>query len=704
MHLKVSTLADITSSDGKRMLHDAMKAEPFESCSSQRYTWPNTAEQPQNNKKMWEKALRLSFSKARGGHIDVHMVRNTWNNEARDLITWWFSPTEDRIYEKSGNEWIIWSISLNAKRRTTKNGRLYQKSSSQQSKPDDCIPANITKVGNKIRKTSSGKIKDTKQIHERPQSTREKQLEDWKQCGWPIRSIDIKEDGGAEFAFSIQANNGRIVCDGSFKDGKSSSAFLSMTKNVVRGTNIVPGRAQDQSAYRGEMGGILGSIIMAKKLCKKYKVPKGTLTIGCDCEGAIKACESYKKPTCRWTSYDIACRIKYEIGEWHGFKCYFKHVDGHQDDIKKYEDLDEWEKANVEADSLAKKALLKYTTQGCPTIDTPITQGDKWAMMIDGEQITSRIKKTIYNRKWKEQGKKYWTEKMGIHPIYKHKVDWEVIKRTSKMCTGQKRKIRSKHMANIGPVGSVLHRRGERESALCPRCQRTETNIHVTQCKGTEQDKIFQKSMEMVDEWLATGPIQMSVAIKELLNASREQRDPVWTIIDDMEIRAIAQEQWFLSNITIMWGFFHKSWNDIVQKHLLGTRRSSHKWLAILSNRIWEITEDAWKHRNSIEHGDDENNERSKEINQELDKEVDSIYDSVPPMRQLPVTSRHFFGKGRTWRKNRKIKDKRKWIRDASVVLRAHEEIGMTSPEAIRFREYFGTIRNQEEIRDEVPD
>ena len=54
MNLKVSTLADITSIDGKRMLHEAMKAEPLESCSSQRYTWLNTAEQPKTNKKMWE--------------------------------------------------------------------------------------------------------------------------------------------------------------------------------------------------------------------------------------------------------------------------------------------------------------------------------------------------------------------------------------------------------------------------------------------------------------------------------------------------------------------------------------------------------------------------------------------------------------------------------------------------------------------------
>jgi len=68
-----------------------------------------------------------------------------------------------------------------------------------------------------------------------------------------------------------------------------------MTKNVVRGTNIVPGRAQDQSAYRGEMRGISGLILMTKKLCKKYKISKGALTIGCNCECAIKACENLKK-------------------------------------------------------------------------------------------------------------------------------------------------------------------------------------------------------------------------------------------------------------------------------------------------------------------------------------------------------------------------------------------------------------------------
>ena len=98
-----------------------------------------------------------------------------------------------------------------------------------------------------------------------------------------------------------------------------------------------------------------------------------------------------------------------------------------------------------------------------------------------------------------------------------------------------------------------------------------------------------------------------------------------------------------------------------MEKHLKGSRKSSTRWLARLSNRIWEITEDQWKHCNDIEHGEDKENARRKQINIDTNIKIDKLFDSAPPLRQLPVTSRHFFGKGRKWRKNRKIRDKKKW-------------------------------------------
>ena len=207
----------------------------------------------------------------------------------------------------------------------------------------------------------------------------------------------------------------------------------------------------------------------------------------------------------------------------------------------------------------------------------------------------------------------------------------------------------------------------------------------------TLQEKHFSRIQQRFTQEL--------VIIRELILAFREAREPIWTKIDDESIKEIARAQWFLSNPAIMWGFLHKSWDKIMEKHLKGSRKSSTRWLARLSNRIWEITEDQWKHRNDIEHGEDKENARSKQINTDMNIEIDRLFDSAPPLRQLPVTSRHFFGKGRKWRKNRKIRDKKKWIRDVKIVMQSFREIGprIKKIQSIFWnnKEHGGTTRGQ---------
>ena len=76
--------------------------------------------------------------------------------------------------------------------------------------------------------------------------------------------MQLPPDNEASFVSDIATNKGKMVCDGSFKFGRSSSAFLSISTENFIGTNIVPGRIEDQSAYRGELGGILSSLVTMK--------------------------------------------------------------------------------------------------------------------------------------------------------------------------------------------------------------------------------------------------------------------------------------------------------------------------------------------------------------------------------------------------------------------------------------------------------
>ena len=126
---------------------------------------------------------------------------------------------------------------------------------------------------------------------------------------------------------------------------------------------------------------------------------------------------------------------------------------------------------------------------------------------------------------------------MNIRQNYQESVDWDIVERTSAMCTRQKRIKRSKHMAHICPVGLILERRKERPTSECPRCKMVETNVHIVTCQGPDTNPKFLTAMETINEWLDQGPPQFAIAINELLRANREQREPNWHLVSDDMIK-----------------------------------------------------------------------------------------------------------------------------------------------------------------------
>jgi hypothetical protein len=50
----------------------------------------------------------------------------------------------------------------------------------------------------------------------------------------------------------------------------------------LEGANLVPGQPSDQTAYRSELAGLFGIMIVYKLLCQVFKVHKGFIEIACD--------------------------------------------------------------------------------------------------------------------------------------------------------------------------------------------------------------------------------------------------------------------------------------------------------------------------------------------------------------------------------------------------------------------------------------
>ena len=73
-----------------------------------------------------------------------------------------------------------------------------------------------------------------------------------------------------------------------------------------------------------------------------------------------------------------------------------RHVGGHMDDEKEWDELDIWEKTNVRADTMAKEALQYWVDSGRQLISTTPVPGTPWTISISGETITSKIRSEIY--------------------------------------------------------------------------------------------------------------------------------------------------------------------------------------------------------------------------------------------------------------------------------------------------------------------
>jgi hypothetical protein len=118
-------------------------------------------------------------------------------------------------------------------------------------------------------------------------------------------AVEYLVDSGHIEAIAIGLAAGTViaVADGSFKNQLGTAAFTlidEQTGHRLEGANVVPGQPSDQSAYRSELAGIFGILIVCKLLCQIFKVSEGLIEIACDGLAAghhALVCDASPSPT-----------------------------------------------------------------------------------------------------------------------------------------------------------------------------------------------------------------------------------------------------------------------------------------------------------------------------------------------------------------------------------------------------------------------
>ena len=132
---------------------------------------------------------------------------------------------------------------------------------------------------------------------------------------WASIITEISDDS-IDLAHGIRLGTATAISDGSYHDnyGTSCSILRGPNRNHrIITVNIIPGPPDSQSAYRSELAGISGSLLIIQALCNQYKITQGSITLGLDGQSAINTVSGSQPLKPHQPDFDLLCNIQTKL-------------------------------------------------------------------------------------------------------------------------------------------------------------------------------------------------------------------------------------------------------------------------------------------------------------------------------------------------------------------------------------------------------
>ena len=689
LSLKIATVADLAVADGSRIDNQILLGNTSMSPTPSRwaYTWPLIPDPTNLEKKVWTRALGSVFHLTEGNPtLDTTNYR-WFHPECIVLSCWNINLHSGNILEKTDKEWIVWTpdeATVRRTRRTARYTRSEQTVSSLLHK-EHCRPITVERHNIKISIKSRGRYhyEAEDQSHTTP---------------WYLPESTTLDNTAIEtFTTAVQQGTGLVVADGSYKTGRSAAAIIFQhTKNngQIENNNTysvtVPGHTDEQSSYRGELGGILSGLANSHRLLHKNGITSGKCVFGCDNKGALEASFGWKTPNPNWACFDLVSEIRNQL-RLSPITWTMKHVKGHQDSDKAYEQLSVEAQANVIVDKKAKEELSKEET---PQEQSP-RSGDMWHLTCAGHRITGDTETRLRYYMQETESKLWWCNKLKVPAEYYQQVSWPVYNGYRKNTPRWIHTWSVKFGADILPTRRNIVRRGHGKNHECPCCgEPNETAQHLFLCQDAEMHKAFEEEMDKISDYLQ---ITTSNAIKtHLLSTLRWFRTgnatngaagaaPHSSLQDQA-----AFHQRRLGLTASLNGIWHNDW--ITSQHIylrqIRSRCSARVWMIRFAILCQKMLHTLWKVRNEAIHRR-EDSDNNKRRNADLDSKITEIFRSLPNLRLLPQSDAAFFKRGEEKIKRYRLTRKELWIEDATRIRDAfHDSLDAQSAS---FLNYFGS-------------
>ena len=603
MSLGLIHLSDITSADGYRL-------DPYFFKKKQKkvvrnfYQWPNKHHICYPDYIVWRKLLRLIYPT---NQMSLANPLGEWNPMTKNvwLHTWDFFTSYDKqfIYKNIGKgTWHRFLRKPNCRRSYFTTPLIMNED------PDSNLyRASVTHHHDTIQLSSYSNE------HSNPISTYP--TNHWDSiyfndllCNWFTSSFS---SSASTSSLLHHLTNGTAlgVSDGSFYPSHKvgACAWIISTPDGnewVKGGGIIPGPSHVQSAYRSELGGLLGLLLFLQAIVLPPS-PRSTITIACDGKSALKQVNIKKVSLkSKMLHIDLISAI-HDIVDQSYFNFNTVHVKGHQDTAG--HTLTNLETLNCQMDQEAKEIALSHITShqqlNHPPPPTSLGFG---SITISDSIISSNIQSNLYKNITHNAFISWFINKSTNSSNIKN-THWECIKLARKLSTFETNIFITKWISGFIATGRYMTKIKLRHSSNCPLCNTpNEDQTHILTCSNSNLDSLRCDLLSNIKTWMEsakTSPYITNFIYNGIHTWFQNPLQPNHLHIDPCTSEHI--QRGILSQQSIGWfntlcGFFNNDFINIQSSHYtsINSKQSATIWAAKLISKLWNLLQSIWIHRN----------------------------------------------------------------------------------------------------------
>jgi hypothetical protein len=660
MFLKTITLGDICNADGKHISANSYQGKPN---LQRKAGWPRRPPSlPTHFWNTWRKALsKLCLPNSTNRRLTLPI--GTWTTSAKDQWTWFFSPSESRLFKKQGISYQIYTKSTRTRNRAS-SSRYIKSVLNCISLPADSLLATTYKNSDNTIYLSSTSDPLTNPTQENKELNTLDEIIDATHYldKWAIEEYDIPDEGTV-LAESIKIGTATAVSDGSYRYPIGTSGFVLRGTNRklgALGLNTVPGNANEQSSFRSELAGISGVIAILSAVCNKHKITSGSIKIALDGQQAMIKVSSPYPPSPTDPDYDLITDIRKKLTKL-PITTTLQWIEGHQDKLIPFSRLSPLAQDNVLADGLAKNHLNNLHAKGYQPKPQRFADEDI-SLYLEGKKLSHLDPAKLYAHMWANNSMEYWANKHKIELVNAIEIDWDSCGRAIKSLQFARKRRLIKHATGHFGTGTKMRLWKFQDHDKCPSCDLKEDPPHILKCKDKRSKSVWNDSLDKLEKWMTknkTDP-HITKCILLRLNEWHDDKQPT-RLAWDSTAKKPDKSQKHIGWYPFVLGHISNYWQETQQHYYttLQLQNTGKQWARKLILQLFSISWDLWELRNGIKHNTitPEKLRETLTLNQKIKTEYE-----LGPSNLLPQDRPWLSKPIETIIDHYSIKEKKKWL------------------------------------------